>query len=183
MNFSPGSLGLECWRLLIVKVLCACLEFCILSLLSRASPRSNFSELTLVLAISQNLLSTKVLLLEGPQALGLLLLFLCHFSLTHLHLSLEHYLIFLLRCEALESVWLDTVICKHRFLGVRVLSHEVVIKSVVHVMLGLIKLIHSLLHVHVSLLLCHLIILIAHSLGHSVTLSLVLLLGLLKLLI
>ena len=153
MNFSPGSLGLECWRLFIVKVLCACLEFCILSLLSRASPRSNFSELALVLAISKDLLSTKVLLLESPQALSLLLLFLCHFSLTHLHLSLEHHLIFLLRCEALESVWLDTVIRKHRLLSGWILSHEVMSIGVVDISGGLELLVGSLCDLFVTLLL------------------------------
>ena len=153
MNFSPGSLGLECWCLLIVKVLCACLEFCILSLLSRASPRSILSELTLVLAIGQDLLSTKVLLLEGPQALSLFLLFLCHFSLTHLHLSLEHHLIFLLRCEALESVWLDTVVCKHRLFSGWVLSHEVMSIGVVDISGGLELLVGSLCGLFVTLLL------------------------------
>ena len=66
-----------------------------------------------MLAIGQDLLSTKVLLLESPQSLSLLLLLLCHLCLAHLHLSFEHDLVLLLGSEAFEGVWLDTVSGEH----------------------------------------------------------------------
>ena len=90
-----------------------------------------------MLAVSEDLLSTKVLLLESPKSLSLLLLLLCHLCLAHLHLSFEHDLVLLLGSEALEGVWLDAVRSEHRPLSCRVLSHEVVRVRVIDISRGL----------------------------------------------
>ena len=150
------SARLESGRLLIVQVFCPCLELITLLLLSRAHACRDLTELALVLAISKDLLPAHVLLLLGPHTLSILLLLLGHLCLSHLHLTLVHDGSFLTFVHALEVVRLDSVGGEHRCLSCRVLSHEIMVVSVVHIGGGLQLLVVALGKVSIALLLCEL---------------------------
>ena len=161
-----SSPGFESGRLFVIEVLSACLEFISLLLLSGTSTVCNLAKSTLVLTISQNLLSAKMLLLESPHALLILLLLASHFSLFDLHLALIHNLLALVSVHSLKVVRLDAMRCQHRLLRCGVLSHEIVVVSVVHIRGCLQLLILGLSSISVALLLCELHVSILDRLLH-----------------
>lgn len=180
---SPGlvsSLGLECGRLFVVEVLCASFELVPLLLLGRTGARSDVSELSLVLAVSKNLLAAEVLLLHGPEALLFFLCFLCHVCLFQLQVALEHHGVLLLLVESLEVVRFDTVRSEHGLFSLGILGHEIVVVGVVNISAGLQLLVVAGSNVSVSLLLRHLGVRIFGCHLHGQTLISVHLLSLLK---
>ena len=175
-----SSLGLEGGRFLVVEVLCASFELVSLLLLGRTDALSDLSMLSLVLAVSKNLLAAEVLLLHGPEALLFLLRSLRHFCLFQLQVALEHNRVFLLLVESLEVVRFDTVRSKHGLFSLRVLSHEVVVIGVLDVSAGLKFLVVAGSQVSVSLLLRHLRICVLYRNLHRQALFSVRLLRLFK---
>ena len=87
---------------------------------------------SLVLPVGQHLLSPQVLLLESPESLGFLVIFVCNFLFLNLLVSLVQNFSLLLCVEALEVVWLHSMVSEHRLLSLGVLSHEVMVQGVVH---------------------------------------------------
>lgn len=67
-------------------------------------------------------------MLEGPEALLLLLSLLFHFGLAHLLGALVENRVLLLLVQALEVVGLHAVLGEHALLGRGVLGHEVVVE-------------------------------------------------------
>ena len=108
-----GSPRFEGRRFLVVVILGASLKLVPLLLLSGTCTICHVTKSTLVGAISQNLLATKVLLLHCPEALFVKELLLSHLGLTHLHLTLVHNVSLLLGVHALEMVGLDTMRSQH----------------------------------------------------------------------
>ena len=101
----------------------------LLLLLSGTGTNGDLTLLLLQLTIGEDLLSAKVLLLEGPQSLFFLLCVLEHLGFLHLESSLMHDRILLLLGESLEVVRLDTVGGQHGLLSGWVLSHEIVVEG------------------------------------------------------
>ena len=97
-----------------------------------------------------------MLLLHGPHTLFIKELFLLHFCLAHLHLTLVHNFSRLLGIHALEVVGLDAMGSQHGLLSSGVLGHEVVGVGVVDVSLSLKLLVCALSKITVPLLLRHL---------------------------
>ena len=151
-----SSPGLESGSLFVIEVLSARLEFISLLLLSGTSTVRNFAKSALVLTIGQNLLSAKMLLLESPHALLILLLLASHFSLFDLHLALVHDLLALVCVHSLKVVGLDAMRCQHGLLRCGVLRHEVVVVGVVHIGGCLQLLVRGLGSISVALLLSEL---------------------------
>ena len=111
LSVYASSLRLKCRGPLIVVIFNASFMFVPLLLLSRPSTIGNISELAFVLAIGEDLLTAQVLLLLGPQAISILLMFAGHLSFTHLHLAFIHNSRHLLLVHAFEVVGLNTMRC------------------------------------------------------------------------
>ena len=103
------SFRFEGWHFLIIRIGPDLFVLHFLLLLSSTGSICNCTLLLLQFTVGENLLSTQVFLLHGPESLFFLLGFLQHFCLLKLKSSLVHDLLLLFLTESLEVVWLDTV--------------------------------------------------------------------------
>lgn len=112
--------------LLVVRVLPLLVMLLLLLLLSRPRSDGHLAARLLHSTVVEHLLSTKVLLLQGPQTGLLLLGLLLHFRFTHLLGSLMHNRSFLVLVKALEVVGLYSMRSEHGLFCCRVFGHKVV---------------------------------------------------------
>ena len=117
-------------------------------------------------AVSEHLLAAEVLLLHGPHALLIEELLLGHLGLTHLHLALVHDVSLLLGIHTLEVVGLDAVGGEHRLLRGGVLSHEVMVVSMINISSSLELLVCALRNITIPLLLRELHVSVLNRLLH-----------------
>ena len=144
------------WSLLIIRVCKLLVMLGLLLLLSGAVTAGDLTGTFFHGTVVKNLLTSKLFLLECPKALLFFNHCAAHLSLTDLLGALMHNIITLVLVQALEVVGLHAVRSQHGLLSGGVLSHEVVVKGVVLLVLGsiLVRLPVSL--VTVTLLSCQL---------------------------
>jgi hypothetical protein len=121
-----------------------------------------------------------VLLLKGPQTLLLFALLFQERLLDNLLIALMENGSLLLSIESLEVIRLNTMGCKHGGHCGGILSHQVVSESILKLVLLLIVPVLTLLKLIITLFLSELKVLLLSCLEHGSTLSLMLLLSLLK---
>ena len=95
----------------------------------------NRSEASLELSIGENLLSSYGLLLHRVKLIFLIFLLFHELLLLNLLLSLKVDLCCFVWSESLEMIWLFPMVGEHAYLSLWVFGHEIMIKSVVHLML------------------------------------------------
>lgn len=92
---------------------------------------SNTSSVSFHFPVLKDLQSSLVLQLKSVCFLLLSFLFGLEFFLSKLHGSLEKNCILLLLVESLKVIWLNSVRSQHWLFGGRVLSHEIMVRSVI----------------------------------------------------